>query len=203
MEAVNRFNKKCLRLFPEPADLDEANRILHVFMDAWNYFPHKALGGKSPNDRVQEAMKTMPAKEKNDGRMPKVIIGNVEMEWEDYQKMLREIEKAQKPFKKWIEQEMLPKYKKYLSQVVKSKRTRESTYDVAERFFDRTLHVGFVTLEDVRSDFIQHDFPRWWPTHILYSNLNPTQVKKSLQKLFAFLELAYGYDMEEYGFERS
>ena len=101
MEAVNLFQKKTLRLFPQPKDIDEANRILHVLTDAWNSFPHKALGGKSPNERVQEATKTMPKRDRDDQRMPKVIIGNVEMEWEEYEQMLQEMKKAQKPFKKW------------------------------------------------------------------------------------------------------
>ena len=32
--------------------MDELNNILDVVTDAWNYFPHKALGGKSPKEML-------------------------------------------------------------------------------------------------------------------------------------------------------
>ena len=31
---------------------DELSNILDVVTDAWNYFPHKALGGKSPEEML-------------------------------------------------------------------------------------------------------------------------------------------------------
>ena len=31
---------------------DEMSNILDVVTDAWNYFPHKALGGKSPEEML-------------------------------------------------------------------------------------------------------------------------------------------------------
>ena len=102
------------------------------------------------------------------------------------------MKKAQKPFKKWIEKDALPKYKKCFKQMVKSTHTRENSYDVADIFFQRVLHVGFVDLEGIRPKFIHKEFPHWWPTHVMQSNLTPAQVKKSLDRLFEFIELVYG-----------
>lgn len=196
MEASNKYHKKCLQLFPEPEDIDKMNDVLQVFVAAWNYFPHKELGGKSPNDIMQEEMKKMPKENRENKGMPKVRVGGREMEWDDFQEMLKKMEKAQKPFKKWIDKDVMPKYKKYLKQMVKSARSRESHYDVADIFFQRVLHVGFVEFEQIRPTFIQEEFPHWWPTHVMYSNLKPSQVRKSLGKLFTFIELVYGVRMK-------
>ena len=31
---------------------DELSNVLDVVTDAWNYFPHKTLGGKSPEEML-------------------------------------------------------------------------------------------------------------------------------------------------------
>jgi hypothetical protein len=31
---------------------DELSNILDILTDAWNYFPHKSLGGKSPEEML-------------------------------------------------------------------------------------------------------------------------------------------------------
>lgn len=190
MEAVNKFNKKCLNLFPEAESIDELNDILQVFVDAWNHFPHKALEGKAPVQIMCEEMKKLPKGEKTVEK-PKIIVGNREMEWDEFENMLNEMEKAQKPFKKWIDKDLLPKYKKYLEQIMKGKRSQEDHHQIAELFFQRVLHVGFVNLGSIRPEFIWEEFPRWWPTHVLQSNLKPAQVRKSLERLFAFIDVIY------------
>ncbi len=201
MEAVNQYQKKCFQLFPEPKNIDEMNDIMQMFTDAWNYFPHKELGGKAPNDLMNEAIKNAPKENSSVRSMPKVIVGNIEMEWDEYEKMLKEMEREQKPFKKWINKDALPKYQKFLEQTVKGRKTREELYDVADMFFQRALHVGFINFEQIRPGFVQKEFPRWWPTHIMYSNLEPDQVQESLKKLFEFVELVYRINMSKYGFK--
>lgn len=200
MEAVNQYHKKCFQLFPEPKDIDEMNDIMQAFTDAWNFFPHKELDGKSPNELFKEGMENIPKSETEDHKMPKIIAGGVEMELDEYEEMLREMGKAQKPFKKWIKRDALPKYEKYLEQIVKNKQMREEYYNVADIFFERVLHIGFVTFEGIRSDFIQKEFPNWWPTHVMSSNLKPNQVQEYLKKFFIFAELVYGIDIKKYSF---
>lgn len=201
MEAVNQYHKKCFRLFPEPKDIDEMNDTMQVFTDAWNYFPHKELGGKAPNDLMKEAMKNAPKDDTDVHSMPKVIVGNREMEWDEYENMLKEMGREQKPFKKWINKDALPKYQKFLEQTVKNKKTCEELYNVADMFFQRVLHVGFLSLEQIRPAFVQKEFPHWWPTHVMYSNLEPDQVQESLKKFFEFIELVYAINMSRYGFK--
>ena len=197
MEASNKFQKKCLNLFPPAEDIDEMNNIMQVFVDAWNFFPHKELNGKSPDEAYREiygkkADETSPNSKGKKDTMPKVRVGDREMEWDEFQIMIKKMEKAQEPFKKWIEKDALPKYKKYLAQIVKVKKACEEHYDVADLFFQRALHLGFVELKKIRPSFIRSEFPSWWPTHVMYSDLKPAAVKKSLEKLFEFIELVYG-----------
>jgi len=42
---------------PKVSDLDELNSLTAVFMAAWNYFPHKDLGGMSPNEKAEQFKK--------------------------------------------------------------------------------------------------------------------------------------------------
>lgn len=198
MEASTKFHKKCLNLFPPADDIDEMNEIVQIFVDAWNYFPHKELDGKSPNQMYKEIYgeKTdaLHGKIQDKKDSPKVRVGDHEMEWDEFEKMIKEMEEVQKPFKKWIKKEALPKYRKYLEQIVKNKKKCEDHYGVADIFFQRVLHIGFVELKDIRRDFIRIEFPRWWPTHVMYSDLRPVEVKKSLKLLFEFIELVYKFN---------
>lgn len=191
MEAVNKYNKKCFQLFPEIEDIDELNNVMQVFVSAWNTFPHKELDGKSPEQMMQGLAEEEPKNKKNQGNMPRVRVGDNEMSFEEFEAMLKEMEKAQKPFKRWIEKDALPKYEKYLEQMMRNPRTRENHYDVAEIFFQRVLHVGFVDLESIRPEFAWKEFPLWWSTHVLCSKLTPAKVRKSLEELFKFIDVVY------------
>lgn len=41
-------------------DLDEINQVLNVLMKAWDYFPHKSLGGHCPMEKLSELQKNNP-----------------------------------------------------------------------------------------------------------------------------------------------
>ncbi|KKQ71635.1 MAG: hypothetical protein UT33_C0008G0053 [Candidatus Peregrinibacteria bacterium GW2011_GWC2_39_14] len=196
MTASNKYNKKCLNLFSPIDDIDELNDVMQVFVDAWNFFPHKALKGKSPHEAYLEIYGErageQPRDMKDRAERPKVMVGGHEMELDEFHAMIKEMEKAQKPFKEWIEKDALPKYQKYLEQIVKTEKACEEHYSVADLFFQRALHLGFIDLKSIRQDFIQKEFPHWWPTHVMYSNLKPAGVKKSLSLFFEFIELVYG-----------
>ena len=55
MSANLQFQKWWMAYFPQIKDLDEFNEVLKVFVDAWNYFPHRSLGGKSPMQMIIQA----------------------------------------------------------------------------------------------------------------------------------------------------
>jgi len=52
MAALHEFQDKFMDYFKN-TDID-LNEVLQASTDAWNYFPHKTLGGKSPHDIVNE-----------------------------------------------------------------------------------------------------------------------------------------------------
>ena len=41
-------------MFDRGGDMTELKNILELASDAWNYFPHKALGGISPAEKLLE-----------------------------------------------------------------------------------------------------------------------------------------------------
>jgi len=198
MEAVNLYQKKFLAYFKKAYETDGFDEILQICMDAWNYFPHKALDGKSPQQMSEEIYGNEP-KNEQDQAMPKIIVGGRQMEWDDYWSMIKEMEHLQAPFKNWLEKDFKPKYKKFLHQKYK-KKTIEKHFQVAEFFFDRVLHLGFLELEQIRKNFIQKEFPRWWQTHVLMDSLTEKEVVSSLRKLFEFIELVYDIDKLQFGF---
>jgi len=46
-----------IMMFDNGENLDEMNTILETINDAWNYFPHKLLGGLSPAEKILEYKK--------------------------------------------------------------------------------------------------------------------------------------------------
>lgn len=201
-DTMNEYYKKCFQYFPEQNDFEEMNRILQVLVDAWNYFPHKSLGGKSPKDMVLKLEKMQSRKDKNtkSTSVQKVVVGGVEMTLEEHQSMIREMEQAQKPFKAWIDEVVLPKYTNFLIQTVREKNKREKDFQVADIFFSRVLYVGFVRFDLIRTEFIQKEFPIWWQSHVLDSRITPSQVRASLKRLFSFIDLVFDIPANEFGF---
>ena len=195
------YQQKVLKHFSKTDDIDKLNQILQVFVDAWNCFPHRALKGKSPNQLFQENSSNQPNRPDpaNNKSMPKIVVGGREMEWDDYWEMIKQMEKLQIPFKHWIEQDLLPKYQKFLSQKYQ-KNTVARHVEVADHFFHRVLHMGFLELLEIRKEFIQKEFPRWWQTHVLMNSLKAKEVLSSLRKLFEFIELVYNVNKSQFGF---
>jgi hypothetical protein len=193
-EAFNKFEIKVLRFFPIIEDIDELNLIFQTLNNAWNYFPHAALGGKSPYEMMDNNV------DKNiiNKKMPNVIVGGHEMSWEKYEIMIKEMEKLQKPFKNWIDN-LLQEYKKYLEKDLSIK-IAEKHYQIADLFFERVLYVGFINFDDIRLDFIHKDFPDWWKTHVIFGNYNKKTIVSSLYKLFSFIQLVTLRDIKKFGF---
>ncbi|MCX6715620.1 MAG: hypothetical protein NT077_01225 [Candidatus Taylorbacteria bacterium] len=48
---------KVVAMFDRGGDASELSNILELVTDAWNYFPHKALGGNSPAEMSLEHKK--------------------------------------------------------------------------------------------------------------------------------------------------
>ena len=200
MEASNRFNKKVFGYFKNVKTIDELNEILHIFADAWNYFPHQILGGKSPNQLVKEALKKQPdLKKRKTEKMPDFIVGGKRIPWDEYWAMMREVEELQKPFKKWVQERVLPEYQDYLTNEEKwSPEIVKKNLKVAEIFFRRAMWLGFINFDEIGPEFAKYEFPRWWQTHVLGSDLDENEIWHSLKNLFRFLAIKYKINTERF-----
>lgn len=190
-----------MRYFSHVRSDDEFFTIMQTLVDAWNYFPHQTLAGKSPWRVVQEELKKHPGvqREKQESKMPDVIVGGRTMKWEVYEAMLAEMERVQIPFKNWVEKDILPNYKSYLQSKV-GKKMFLKHMRVAEIFFSRVFNVGFIRLDEIRSAFIQKEFPSWWQTHVMMDDLDESEVLSSLKKLFEFISERYNIDIRQFDF---
>lgn len=198
-DAINAYQKKYLIFFARVRSIDKLNEVMQAFTDAWNCFPHKSLGGISPEQVVERELKKHPEFKKDHEHKPKIIVGGHEMNWDDYWKMLKEMERRQIPFKDWAEKDLLQKYEKYLKDSF-GKKTVDKHMQVADIFFQRAMRIGFVEFDQIRPDFIQKEFPKWWQTHVLMSGLSEKEVLSSLRKLFEFIEVIYNRDIKKFGF---
>jgi len=53
-EEDNDDMMKVVAMFDRGGDASELSNVLELVTDAWNYFPHKALGGISPAEKLLE-----------------------------------------------------------------------------------------------------------------------------------------------------
>lgn len=53
-EEDNDDMQKVIAIFDQGGDVSELSNILELVSDAWNYFPHEALNGLSPAEKLLE-----------------------------------------------------------------------------------------------------------------------------------------------------
>lgn len=193
-EEDNDDMMKVVAMFDRGGDASELSNILELVTDAWNYFPHESLGGVSPVEKSLEYEKKYPKNKKSEkgkDSMPRVRVGNREMSWDEHQAMLTEMEKAQQPFKKWISG-ALKDYKLFLKNDESPTKEAKKHYFIAETFFDRVLWLGWLDFGSIRKEFITDEFPKWWQTHVISSEIyDPREIKESVYKLADFIEKKY------------
>jgi len=197
-ESVHRFQKRALDYFKDLKDVDELNEVLGIITDAWNYFPHESLGGKSPSQIVKEGSKIHPERKKS-RQMPDVVVGGRKMSWDNYSKMIKKMEELQKPFRRWVDKDALPNYRNYLEKGKNlPQQILEKNYKVADVFFDRAMWVGFLNFEEIRAEFAKYEFPRWWQAHVMGNDLDENEIWSSLKILFGFLAEKYGMNVKRF-----
>jgi hypothetical protein len=192
-EEENDDMTKIIAMF-DNGDMSQLSNVLELVTDAWNYFPHKALGGISPTEKSLEYAEKHPTKTKSKkgvDNMPRVRVGEREMSWDEHQAMLKEMARAQEPFKKWISG-VVTDYKSFLKQEGLSAKVADRHHFIAETFFDRVLWLGWVNFGSIRKKFMSDEFPKWWMTHVVASGIDDSkEVKGSVRKLVDFIEAKY------------
>jgi hypothetical protein len=195
MRATHLFQKKFMQAFGnvKEADFEE---VVELCMHCWNVFPHKALGGISPQEKYLEYYgKEAPEDMEEVDIDPIMNVGPHKIRMSEYEKMAADIERAQKPLKQWAENTILPLYIKRLHKCY-SRQTVEKHQEVAEMFIDKVLSSGYTNYEDISVQFCSW-FSDWWETHVLYSNLTPDQVWRSLMKFIEFIFDTTGKDISD------
>lgn len=189
------FQKEISKKLNHLKKQEDVFAVIELAFECWNHFPHKDMNDKSPFELARELGPKKPSAE-NPPAMPDVIVGNQKMSFPEYQAMLEEMERVQVPFRAWLMEDILPKYKKYLETQYK-KQTIEKHYSVAEILCGRMLTVGFVSPEHVRSDFLYVEFPLWWQTHVMFGDYNETAVENSVIEFINFIEKTTGVVMDD------
>ena len=46
--------QKIIAMFNRGGNISELSNVLELVSDAWNYFPHKVIGGLSPAEKLLE-----------------------------------------------------------------------------------------------------------------------------------------------------
>lgn len=54
LERRKEIEQELVAMFDRGGDASELSNVLELVTDAWNYFPHKALGGISPAEKLLE-----------------------------------------------------------------------------------------------------------------------------------------------------
>lgn len=195
MRPVHIYQKKFMQAFSNAKEAD-MQEVVNVSMHCWNVFPHKALGGLSPQEKHSEHYgKNTPEDIKKEDVDPIMNVGPHKIKMSEYTKMAAEIEKAQRPLKKWLETIMLPKYEHRLKECYSTK-TVEKHVITAEIFIQKVLSAGYTNYEDISLQFTSW-FCEWWETHVLYSNLTPDQVWKSVAKFLDYIYFTTGKDVRD------
>jgi hypothetical protein len=188
--SVNKYVVRTLKSFKNEKSTDSLNEILEVFMSFWNNWPHKSLGNKSPSNMMTEAI-SKNKKNRTKTQDPVVRVGNTEMSWDNYKIMLKRMEEAQAPFKKWLKKELFPHYFAFLKNEY-SKRIYENRKDVCKVFFKQCLYLGFIDLEKIRVGYALVEFPYWWQNHILWKTLSETRIRGYVRDIFVYIDKEYG-----------
>jgi len=187
------FQKEISQKLSRVKDQNKVFKIIELAFAFWNHFPHKDMANKTPFELIQETNRQTPLSLPSE---PKVIVGNHEMTMNNYQAMLEEMEKAQEPFRHWLQDKVIPAYAKFLQSTYKPTTIKKHA-SVADILCSRMLMLGFVSPEHVRPDFLFTEFPVWWQTHVMFGNYTETAVENSVIEFLNFIEGTYGVVLDD------
>lgn len=175
-------------------DMKRFQKLADIFTTAWNHFPHKVMDGLSPYEKaiaVYGSRDEMEATKKNNTDPLRVTVGDKEMSVDEYVKMLAEMQEAQEPYKEWYKN-LLTAYKDFSNHA----KLPEDLYRVAEMFFERSCQLGYVDYEDIKLEWAMHEFPEWYTTHVMDSQMESGEVRDALFSLIKFIDVL-AYESEE------
>ncbi len=177
IEASRKYNEKVLSYFPDIPNIDEINRVLMVFVDAWNYFPHKSLQARAPNEMVDELKK---------------------MEEKKTEEHFKYAEENLDEYLDWAGKNVLPNYEKHLKQGNLSEEEIEGAMGVASAFIEQCGRMGFFDFAAIHPGFFS-DFPDMVEIQDTEKNvkIRKKDVETYLKDFLNFLRVFYGIKTSE------
>ena len=184
-KGFEKYTGTWTKFIPKIESLEEMDTVFSAFVDAWNYFPHKKLGNKSP---VEAKQKTISAHVLPKESMEGLNIQSINNDNESLaREMFNEIFRKQDPFVDWLYEDVLPEYEKHLESKIQTARIRKQRMAIAEIFFDRVLRAGIVDYEDIPEKFINHVFPKFWEQKVYPEPLSAQRVQGVLGDMVDFI----------------
>jgi len=183
-EVSRAYFSRIFKLIPKNVSEEDMTEAVSAFNDAWNCFPQKIMGDKSPQDKYfDEALKEeREIEDKIKGRIP---LTEEEQLWKDHFDRAR---KELDPYMNWAFKEVMPKYDKYV-RGQKHKKVND-VIGVAGIFLEICGQMGFFEFSRIHPEFIK-DFPDMFLGSIDGPKIPRKKVKEYLDDFLFFLETYY------------
>lgn len=176
---------KIFDMLPKNISSKKKEEAVRAFNDAWNCFPQRVLGDKSPQDKYFEEIST-EEKEINEK-----IKWNIPLNQEE--KLLKNhFDKSKEnidAYLDWASKEIMPKYKKYVKNQKCAK--QDDVIAVAGLFLEICGQMGFFEFNRIHPGFIE-DFPEMFTIGSMKGSEIPKEnIKEYLENFLFFLETYY------------
>ncbi len=175
-----KYFGRILNLLPKNISEEDMDEALRAFNDAWNAFPQKIIGGKSPQDKWFEA--EMEADEKVAGRLP---LNQEEQLAKDH---FDRAELGLDSYLDWAFKEVLVKYDSYVKNLKLDK--PNDAVGVAGVFLEICGQMGFFEFGRIHPEFVK-DFPDLFKASVQGPKISQPDIRKYLDTFLFFLETYY------------
>ena len=181
---TNQINEKyfgrLLNLLPKNISDEDFDEVLGAFNDAWNAFPQKIIGGKSPQDKWSEEERE--ADEKKVGDQP---LNAEEQLWKDH---FDRAKMGLDAYLDWAFKEVLVKYDSYAKNLKLEK--PNDAIGVAGIFLEICGQMGFFEFCRLHPDFFK-DFPQLFQSSVQGPKISLEGIRQHLDTFLFFLETYY------------
>jgi hypothetical protein len=164
-----KYFGRLLNLLPKDISNEDFDEALGAFNDAWNAFPQKIIGDKSPQDKWLEEERD--ADEKMAGHQP---LNAEEQLWKDH---FARAKLGLDAYLDWAFKEVLVKYDNYVKNLKLEK--PNDAVGVAGVFLEICGQMGFFEFGQLHPEFIK-DFPKLFQSSVQGPKISPEGVRQHL-----------------------
>jgi len=159
-------------------DFEEA---LQIFNEAWNCFPQKITGGKSPQDKFFEESKNNKEENRN---ISKTLTPQEKMIQNHFDYATEHLDE----YMDWAFKEVLPKYDSYLKNNKIDR--RKERVGVADVFLETCGRLGFFEISNLPPKFLT-DFPDMFFEVVKGPKISKKNIALYLNDFLSFVSIYY------------